>query len=223
MTLPLKDWLIGGAVVAVIAGGIIGVREIEHRGAVKVLTQQVRDSAKVVTDSLAKDTRRALQAEQDRQAALTLANNQVAAGKRLQDRTDSAAKDAGTMRDAANRVLVDSLATLDALHTALFNLVAASRADSAAAVQQRVHDGQTIAGLLFALEADSTAFAAERKRAADLQALSDLHARESALLRQQQPSFVANHTAVGVGYGCGAFGGKVACGPVVAAMVRVWP
>src|ERR1019366_8302661 len=141
----LAEVVAGLVLVGALVGGFI--QHERTLGAQKVLLAQ----EKVRGDSLAKDTVKTRQIAQEAvkqaQAANTAAVAQVAAGRLLQAKTNAAAKSASAERDAANQILADSLATIDALRTHLFNLVVASRADSLAAAHQHTADTLAITGL----------------------------------------------------------------------------
>jgi hypothetical protein len=212
------------AALVVLCGGYLAWRSHERTiGAIQVSTQIVRDSSKVAQKKADSLSAIAQDAEKARQAALTRANAQIAAGRALQAHTDSAAKAASEERNVATRLLTDSLATLGQYRGEVRRLVDASRADSVAAAQSALQSQRAIASLLNVVAADSVSLAAERAKSASLAALVELTKREANLLGQQQPSFLGRHASITVGYGCAVKSETASCGPAVVAGYKVLP
>ena len=208
------------AALVVLIGGYLGWRAHERSlGALQVVLHASDSTAKAGVAMAAKATGVAQDAVKAAQAQHTKALQQLAASEALRARTDSAAKAASEVRDAATKAAADSAATLNTLRAALERLVSDSRADSARAALQRHADSVATAGLLASARADSTALAAEQAKSRALQTEASALSKELALVKKQQPSFVAQHVGAGVGYGCGQKG----CEPVAAVIVRVFP
>ena len=219
MNLPFKDWLIGAGIVLV----LIGVPAlIAHERSVGALNLQIHASdstAKAGVAMAAKASTLAATAVQQAQAQHTKALQQLAASEALRKSTEDAARAASEARDAATKAAEDSAASIAVLREAIGRLVSDSRADSARAAAQRDSQSAAIRALLATIAADSTARAAEQAKSRALQTEASALSKELALVKKQQPSFVAQHVGAGVGYGCGQKG----CEPVAAVIVRVFP
>ena len=173
----------------VLVGGYLFWRQHERSvGAIAVVTQAVRDSAKVVQDSLAQSVQQARSAEQVRQVALGAAQRQIARQRADSARQDSIVRVSANERQKAEAALRDSLVSAGELRTRLAALDASSRADSAAWASDRGAFQRTVGSLLAVVHADSLTIQAERQRADRAEQLAALRARETALVRKQAPS-----------------------------------
>lgn len=197
-------YLIGIALLLV-AGGFLWWRHDIQQKAILDFKLHAQDSTSAVrkheADSIATV---ALGAASDAQAQKVKALAQVAAGVTLQHRTDSLARQASNERDAATRLLADSLASIDQLRLELGSLVGRTRADSAASAQQHTADIGSIHALLATIAADETALTASQKEVAALKALNASTAQELKLVRQSQPSTFGNVVRL-AGYVAGGF------------------
>jgi len=185
--------LIGAAVVAVVATAVVVYREIEHKGALKVLTHQA-DSVAAVKDSAFK-ARQATLAERLR---IDSADAEATRARELRDRSlhaklDSTARALSAAVDSAKAALADSLATNARLRVNLTQVIAAS--DSS----ERAHRAVEAS-----LIADTTALHALLRRrdvtvhagTQALQAANDFIAatiRQRDLAREQVPGVVAKY------------------------------
>jgi hypothetical protein len=175
-------------------------------------TKYVQDSIKVEQDTAKARAQAALQAASDAQTAKDRALAQVTAGAKLQRRTDSLSKVASNERDAATRLLADSLATVRQLRGQLGSLVERSRADSAAQATQHAADAGSIRALLSTLASDSTALTASQKEVASLKALAASLASEVKLIRAAQPSKVGPFLKFAVTVALAVEGGRLSAG-----------
>lgn len=222
-SLPIKDYLIGGAVIGVIVFTIAEYKHIEEQGAAKVLSHQV-DSAKKVFDTHVKADTQAFasatqQADKDRAALLI----QLARSKAVAAHADTMARQASDERDEARHILSDSLATVAQLRTSLVGVLRTAVADSVASSRQHEADAGAITALMGTVRADSVALRAGRLAVNSLTADLLASQRQTQLAKAQIPSFVAQHLSVGAGYGAVLNGGRVLGGATVAATVRIWP
>jgi hypothetical protein len=191
-TLPafsvLKPYAIGLGIAAVCTYGTVIYKNIERKGAEKILLHAADSTAKLAKDSVAIRSRIAQEAVRVAEQARDRANAQIAAGQRLQAHTDSVAHSAQEARDRANAELSDSSASNNQLRAALGSLVSQSRADSVAAAQQHDLDQRSIMALVLVVQSDSAALHAEQQRSASLVALNASVARQVALLKSAEPS-----------------------------------
>ena len=198
---PIKLWLVaaspyiaGVLIVLAIVGGFKFVAREREIGAQKVLlhvadSTHKADSVQSVTASV-----EASNAARVADSLRAKGIQQVAAAKAQEAHTQAAAKAAGDERDAATRLLQDSLASISALRAEVERLVVSGRADSLAAAQQRDADRRAITALLRAIEVDSSAISkglAATNAAIQRAAASEAQVR---LLRAQMPSGVARWT-----------------------------
>lgn len=203
-----------------VAGGLFWWRQSErHAGAIAVLTHQNDSTIQVQVGIVQQTAQKAHQDSIHQVAALSAARQQVARQKADSARQDSLVRQAHDERAQALAVVADSLATVHALRDQVVRLVEGGQRDSVTAAELQRQTARTIQSLLATVEADSTALASSRAELNAVKSLADLRLRETNLLKQQQPSFVSRHVAVGVGYGCST----KECAPMVGAMVRVWP
>ena len=204
MTLPIKDYLIGAVVVAVIGGGI-GFTLHERQVGALAVQLRATDSVRIVQTQSADSTRRiALQAASVAQVQKVSALKLVAAGEALRAKQDSLVKESADEREAAMKLLADSLASLGQLRSEVGRLVSRSRADSGAAATQIAADHRTIAGLLAVVSGDSLALTAEQRRSQSLQALTVTLQNEVGLLKKAQPSKIEGVLKV-IGYAGAGF------------------
>jgi hypothetical protein len=236
-SLPLKEYVYGGIVVAVLGGGAWFVQYERSQGAqaeqLKTVTAEHQAALKAAQDSTAAFAHAVQDALSARQAALT----QVNKAKAVEAATAQAARAAGAERDAATRLLADSLANLQQLQAEVERLVVSTRADSTAAAGQRAADQRAIVALVRAIDGfdslntrgklvhhDGYQDAIARGTAAQtaLTARATSAEKMSDLLKGQQSGFLARHLNVSVGYGAALSGGKVVAGPAVLAGWRVF-
>ena len=222
MTLPFKDYLIGACVLAVIGGGIGYTLHERSVGALNEKLKNTEATAHVQLDSVASTSRTAQEAASQAQAQKLSALRLVAAGEALRAKQDSIVKESANEREAATKLLADSLASLGQLRSEVGRLVSRSRADSGAAATQIAADHRTIAGLLAVVNGDSLALTAEQRRSQSLQALTETLTREVGLLKGQKPS-VFSRCGLSVGYGSTYSAGVIHAGPSVVAGCRVLP
>ena len=188
MTATAKLYLSIAAVVAAVVGFLAFRAHERQLGAQQVLLH-VADSTHAVALAQAASALQAAQAAADRAAqAQATALAAVAAGKRLQARTDSAAQQAAAERDHAVQVLHDSAATAAQLQAEIGRLVASSRADSAAASRQHAADTLSIHGLLATIVAKDSALAAGDRALAGQKAVTAAVQKELDLTRSLMPS-----------------------------------
>lgn len=222
-SLPIKDYLIGGAVIGVIVCTIAEYKHIEEKGAAKVLSHQV-DSVKSVLDTHVKADTVAFasatqQADKDRKAL----SIQLARSKAVAAHADTIARQASDERDTARRLLADSLASMGQYRAEVTRLVEVGVRDSAASRASFAEDSTTIRGLMGAIARDSVALRAGRSAVNSLTADLLASQRQTQLAKAQIPGFIAQHLSVGAGYGAVLNGGRVLGGATVAATVRIWP
>ena len=197
------------AALVVLVGGYVGWRSHERSvGALTVVTQAVRDSAKVTQDSLTKATQEARQDSIVREKALSAARVQLARQRADSAKQDSIVRVSANERARAERLLADSLATVQALRDQLGRLAAQSRVDSVQFAGERAASRSTTASLLSVIAADSLTIHAERTRADRAEALAALRGREADLLRKQAPSVAGTVVKDALWLAAGIIGGR---------------
>lgn len=116
------------------------------------------------------------------------AKAEVSKDRALAVKTDSAIRAAGNEREAALKVLADSLATVGTLRGELNRVVLTSQRDSAASAQQRTADQATITALLRSAQSDSTALQKWAVAGKALEARAVSAEQSLALMKKLQPS-----------------------------------
>ena len=223
MSLPLKDYAIGGAVIAVIALGVIEYKSIEHKGALKEITRQTESTIAAQQDTVKMTAQDAARAVSQAQVQKDRAYAQIAKQRADSARQDSLVRVSANERARAEAVLRDSLATVQALRHELSGMVASSRADSATYAELHRQDQASIRSLLTVVAADSVASSAKDRQVASLQALNKSLKAEVDLVKQAQPSFIGRHASLTIGAGCAEQSGNVACGPAIVGGWKVFP
>ena len=209
MTAKLKEWLIVGGLVALVAAFFIFRQSERHKGAVAVLTHQNDSTIKVQVGIGQQTARKASLDSLHQVAALSAARQQIVKQKADSARQDSLVRVSANERDRATKVLADSVSSLADLRGEVERLVASSRADSAASAVERTGSQRTIASLLTVVAADSVSLASERSKSASLAALVELTKREVALLKSQQPSKVGQVAKLGAALAIGFTAGHL--------------
>ncbi len=188
MTIPVKAYLIGGAVLALFLGYAGWAAHERSVGKLAVLLTQ-RDSAHHA-DSLA--TIRKV-AERDSIAAVAAklaqaATVEVQKERATKARADSAIKVSATERARAEALLADSLASFEQVRAEVKRLVDVGRADSVLHVAEQAQSAATILSLRTALAASQSsaatgvdAYNTLLKRTLDAEGQRDI-------LKRQQPS-----------------------------------
>ena len=223
MTAKLKEWLIVGGLVALVAAFFIFRQSERHKGAVAVLTHQNDSTIKVQVGIVQQTARKASLDSLHQVAALSAARQQIVKQKADSARQDSLVRVSANERARAEAVLRDSLATVQALRHELSGMVASSRADSATYAELHRQDQASIRSLLTVVAADSVASSAKDRQVASLQALNKSLKAEVDLVKQAQPSFIGRHASLTIGAGCAEQSGNVACGPAIVAGWKVLP
>lgn len=126
LSAQVKAAVIGAGVVALIAAAVVEYREIEHKGALKVLSHAA-DSAEAVRDTAfkSKEAILALHLRTDSASARAIAARE-ARDRTLHATLDSAMRARDAAVDSAKAALRDSLATNDRLRVNLTRVIAAS-------------------------------------------------------------------------------------------------
>ena len=207
-TIQWKLYLIGGAVVLLAIVGTCGYKDIEARGAQKILLHAADSAHAVALDSVKTTATVAATALQLAEAAKSRALAQVAATARLAAKNDSLARSASAERDHDHQVYADSASSRDSLRLALGRTLARSLADSVAVAAERQAFQSAIAGLLGTISADSTEHAADQRYAESLKALAANTASQLALVKQSAPSRLTKIVYGVVGLGVGYLGGR---------------
>lgn len=223
MNLPVKDYIIGGAVIAVLA--IVGTLIHEKSHDKQLEAQKIVADSAHKTDSLSgiQKEKARIQADLRADSIKKVGERQVAKAAALQAHTDSAAKAASEERDIATKLLADSLATVVQLRTELTKLVSTSLADATAATKQHTEDQKAIVDLTASVSSQKSAKESaideahvNLKRAVDAEKQRDI-------AKGLQPSFFQRHISVALGYAAISNGGKIVSGPGASVGWRVWP
>lgn len=201
MSLPFKDYLIGGAAIGIVVFGSMEYRHIEAVGALAAQLHAVDSTRVVAVQDAATALTLADQAAAKASAAQTIALRQIAAGRALQARTDSAARAASEERDRARHLLADSLATVSQLRAIVAALDSASRVDSVASARQHAADYGSLVHLLATTAADSVQHAADQRALDALRAVTAALTAELGVAKKVQPGFLARNLGVVAGVG----------------------
>lgn len=222
MTAKLKELLIVGGLVALVAGYFIWRQAERHAGALAVITHQA-DSTHVADSVASLNTLRiAQEAQTHAEAAKSAALKQIAHQRADSARQDSLVRVSANERERAEQLLRDSLATTTELRAELGRSVAQSRRDSADSKQRIDALTRTQVLLLGAIQADSASHATELRALDAMRARAEASEKLTALVKQAEPSFLSKHLSLTVGYGAVSDNG-VHTGPAVVMGWKVWP
>jgi hypothetical protein len=212
VTVPLKDYLIGGAIIGAIALGIFEYKAIEARGALKVLTHQQDSITAFRVDSAKAAGRESARTEALAQLAKAKADADAARVRAMAAQHDSLAKVASDARTAALQLVADSQATMAQLRGAVTRLVAQGVADSTQYEADARVFRNAIASLTSALAAADTALTASKREVAAQKAVTASIQKTLALTKAAQPSAVVTTVKLALAVTAAFEGGRWSAG-----------
>lgn len=155
--LPLSMYFAAGVVTVLLTALAINNAHQRQLGAEKILRHSADSIAQVAVKQAQLALAVAEQSVRDATALRIKAAAEAARDAATQARTDAAIRATANERDAARRLLEDSLATVAQLRTTVGRLVTASVADSVAYAGERMQAARTKASLLAVIVGDSLA------------------------------------------------------------------
>jgi hypothetical protein len=198
LSTEIKAALIGAGVVALVSAAIVGYREIEHKGALKVLTHQA-DSTEAVRDTAFKSKEATfLQHVRSDSAAARATAAREARDRALHAKLDSATHALSAAVDSAKAALADSLATNERLRVNLTRVIAKS--DSA----EKAHNAVELSYVADTLDLHKQLRARDVTVAAGVEALNSAKEliastiKQRDLYKEQVPSFLGRWGPWGV-------------------------
>lgn len=220
--LPVTIYLVAGIITALITALAINNAHQRELGAERILRQRADSIARVALHLSDSTILVAERAARDAAALRAKVIAEAAKDAKVQARTDSAIRATASERDAARRLLEDSLATVAQLRTTVGRLVTASVADSAAYAAERMQAAKTKVALLGVIASDTAALlkaqdaiAAALHRATTAEALGKLG-------KPPRGGLLGRCGAI-AGYGGVVAGGAVKTGPALTLGCKLWP
>lgn len=206
---------------AVVAGLVLyGVHE-RSVGAARADTKAAQAIAKAAlaqSDSANKATARAVEAaEQARATARAVVAKEAA----VKARSDSVARVASNERDAARRLLADSMATVQDLRGQVGRLLYVATADSIAHARELAAKDSTRQSLERALFADSVAI--RGAQGAIAKAIARAEAAERLVKLAKPRASLLSRCGASANYGAVWNGKSVATGPGIGIGCKLWP
>lgn len=219
---PLAVYLLIGSVAAGAAWLAVHDANQRQRGADEIIRKQLTaalDTARRVSDSTA------AVADSMRTASAILrvrARAEAAKDAATQARADAAIQAASSERDAARRLLEDSMATTAQLRGQVGRMIVREVADSITHAQERAQAARTKAALLATIDGDSTAI---RSAAGAIAAAIKRAEAAERLAKAAKPARVGLLSRCGAiaGYGGVLAGGGFTAGPALTLGCRVFP
>lgn len=206
---------------AVVAGLVLYGAHERSVGAAKADTKAAQAIAKAAlaqSDSANKATARAIEAAETARAT---ARAVVAKEAAVKARADSVARVASNERDAARRLLADSLATVQQLRGQVGRLLYVATADSIAHARELAAKDSTRVSLERALSADSVAI--RGAQGAIAKAISRAEAAERLVKMAKPRGGLLSRCGASANYGAIWNGKSFATGPGIGIGCKLWP
>ncbi len=220
--LPLTVHLVVGGLA--LAGGWLAIHDYGQRqaGAERILREQADSIARVAVARAKTALEIAEKSIADAAALRAQARAEVAKDAAVIARADAAIATAAGERDAARRLLEDSMATVAQLRVQVDRLITTGAADAAAHATERTQLLRTKASLLATMHADSLALMYTRTAVDRMRERAEAAERRADLGKPARVGLLSRCGAI-VGYGGVLAGKTVHNGPGVTLGCKVFP